>query len=71
MTGSRATGSSLTPRTCTSHTRQTNTLADPQHKNEWQYKELSDTLAWSREIKTMLTSVNARSALWDAAEFSG
>jgi hypothetical protein len=44
---------------------------DPLHKNEWQYKELSDTLGWSGEIETMLTSVNARSALWDAEEFEG
>jgi hypothetical protein len=47
------------------------TLVDPLHKNEWQYKELSDTLGWSGEIETMLTSANARSALWDAEEFEG
>jgi hypothetical protein len=34
-----------------------------------QYKELSDTLGWSREIKTSLTLVKARSVLWDAVEF--
>jgi hypothetical protein len=45
------------------------TVVDPLHKNEWQYKELSDTLGWSREIETMLTSANAQSALWDMAEF--
>jgi hypothetical protein len=39
------------------------TLVDPLHKNEQQYKELSDTLGWSREIETMLTSVNAQSVL--------
>jgi hypothetical protein len=44
-------------------------LVDPLHKNEWQYKELSNTLGWSREIENMLTSTNAQSALWDAAEF--
>jgi hypothetical protein len=47
------------------------TLEDPLHKNAHQYKELSDTLGWSREIETMLTSTNTRSALWDATEFSG
>jgi hypothetical protein len=47
------------------------TLVDHVHKNEWQYKELSDTLQWSREIETRLTSVKARSVLWDAAEFRG
>jgi hypothetical protein len=46
------------------------TLADPLHKNKLRYKELSDTLGWSREIETMLTSVSARSTLWDAVEFS-
>jgi hypothetical protein len=46
-------------------------LANPLHKNEQQYKELSDTLGWNREIETMLTSVNAQSVLWDAAEFDG
>jgi hypothetical protein len=39
------------------------TLMDPLHKNEQQYKELSNTLGWSREIETMLTSVNAQSVL--------
>jgi hypothetical protein len=47
------------------------TLADPLHRNEWQYKEFSDTLRWSTEIETMLTSAKARSTLWDAAEFGG
>jgi hypothetical protein len=47
------------------------TIADPLHKNEHQYKELSDTLGWSREIETMLTSVNTLSALWDVVEFDG
>jgi hypothetical protein len=47
------------------------TLVDPLHKNEQQYKELSDTLGWSREIETRLTSVKARSTLWYAAEFDG
>jgi hypothetical protein len=44
-------------------------LVDPLQKNERQYKELSNTLGWSREIEIMLTSMNAQSALWDAAEF--
>jgi hypothetical protein len=47
------------------------TLADPQHKNKWQYKELSDTLGWSTKIETMLTSAKAWSTLWDVAEFDG
>jgi hypothetical protein len=51
--------------------QQSNTLADPLHKYECQYKELSDTLVWSREIETMLTLANARSVLWDAAKFDG
>jgi hypothetical protein len=46
------------------------TLADPLHKNAWQYKELSDTLGWGRELETTLTSLNARSTLWDVAEFA-
>jgi hypothetical protein len=48
-----------------------NITMDPLHKNEQRYKELCDTLGWSREIETMLTSVNARSTLWDAIEFGG
>jgi hypothetical protein len=35
------------------------TLVGPLHKNKRQYKELSDTLGWSTEIETMLTSVKA------------
>jgi hypothetical protein len=45
------------------------TLVDPVHGNEWQYKEFNDTLQWSTEVETILTSVKARSALWDVVEF--
>jgi hypothetical protein len=38
------------------------TLVGPLHKNEWQYKELSDSLGWSKQIETKLTSMNTRSA---------
>jgi hypothetical protein len=47
------------------------TLTNPLHKNERQYKELSDTLEWSTEVETILTSAKARSAWWDVAEFGG
>jgi hypothetical protein len=47
------------------------TLADPLQKNKQQYKELSDTLGWSTETTTLLTSSKARSMLWDVAEFDG
>jgi hypothetical protein len=46
-------------------------LANPLHRNKCQYKELSDILGLSTKIEIMLTSVKARSALWDAAVFGG
>jgi hypothetical protein len=55
--------------TVTAKCQSSSTLADPLHKNIRQIKEFSDIVRWSTEIETMLTSMKARSALWDTTVF--